>query len=132
MIYPCSWTAEKGFDHALYNKVMAEADYWPFENLRQWILKKMHLMTISTEIYIEILLANDEDWEESIEWRFMPAKVSGYGRNASDAAQLQLGYSNPGYGRSSYHEVCTAHSSKHLCVHSYLLCVSKYLSRFLN
>jgi hypothetical protein len=36
-IYPFLWSREKGFDHAMYSRVMAEADFFMLEDLRDWI-----------------------------------------------------------------------------------------------
>ncbi|PSN61704.1 hypothetical protein BS50DRAFT_638994 [Corynespora cassiicola Philippines] len=42
-IFPLFFTSEKGFDHALYTKLYAEADYFGLDDLCEWIRKRKYI-----------------------------------------------------------------------------------------
>ncbi|KAF2645295.1 hypothetical protein P280DRAFT_116575 [Massarina eburnea CBS 473.64] len=48
-VFPLFWTREKGFDHVLYAKVMAEADFFMLEDLRDWIRGREYMKAVSVE-----------------------------------------------------------------------------------
>lgn len=60
--YPLLWTCEKGFDYVLYNKVMAEADFYMLEELRDWVASKEYENAVKIRHKIEVNPATTEAW----------------------------------------------------------------------
>jgi hypothetical protein len=66
-VYPLLWSWEKGFDFAAYNKLMAEADFFGLDNLKDWIQQKKYLEVVETRLKLQIHPGSlrDYDFEEN-------------------------------------------------------------------
>jgi hypothetical protein len=53
-VYPLLWTREKGFDYMAYNKLMAEADYFGLDELKQWIQQRQFMKAVKTTLKMQI------------------------------------------------------------------------------
>jgi hypothetical protein len=62
-VYPLLWTREKGFDHAMYSRVMAEADFFMLVDLRDWIMKREYMGAVIVTHKTEIKAAWEGAWE---------------------------------------------------------------------
>jgi hypothetical protein len=49
-VYPLLWTKEQGFDYVTYNKLMAEADFFGLDDLKNWILQRKYLKAIKEHV----------------------------------------------------------------------------------
>jgi hypothetical protein len=56
--FPLFWTKEIGFDHALYTKLEAEADYFLLHDLRDWIRNQHYEEAVKT--VVDVIHHHDE------------------------------------------------------------------------
>ncbi|KAF2688161.1 hypothetical protein K458DRAFT_239790, partial [Lentithecium fluviatile CBS 122367] len=53
-VYPLLWDHEKGYDHAMYSRLAAEADFFMVEELRDWIWERRYMEAARVEHKTEI------------------------------------------------------------------------------
>jgi len=53
-VFPLLWTREQGFDYVTYNKLLAEADFFGLDDLKNWIKERKYLKAVKTGIKMEI------------------------------------------------------------------------------
>ncbi|KAF2866267.1 hypothetical protein BDV95DRAFT_584435 [Massariosphaeria phaeospora] len=56
-VFPLLWTREKGFDYVLYTKVLADADFFCLDELRDCIRAEKYRGAVKTEHSVEVLPA---------------------------------------------------------------------------
>jgi hypothetical protein len=56
--FPLFWDRETGFDHMLYLKLQAEADFFCLHDLRDWIRAKKYLNAVKVMVYCKTELAD--------------------------------------------------------------------------
>ncbi|KAF1846519.1 uncharacterized protein K460DRAFT_367277 [Cucurbitaria berberidis CBS 394.84] len=86
--YPLLWTQEKGFDYVGYNKLLAVADFFGLEDLKQWIQKKTYLKAITTYHRVHVGPAYTGNWFDTVPFQIesWPSKDP---RNLSNIEILQ-------------------------------------------
>jgi hypothetical protein len=62
-VYPFLWTRERGFDHVLYSKVMAEADFFMLEDLQDWIRKERYRDAVEVRLEMQMRGARQDQWQ---------------------------------------------------------------------
>jgi hypothetical protein len=118
-VYPLLWTREKGFDHAMYSKVMAEADFYMLEELRDWILEKKYLKAVVVIHKTEMEAAWEGNWvyprRSSIDRALISEEAHGH-VNTIGAESVELvkffPVNVPGDGRYE----CPKRISNHYCI----------------
>jgi len=53
-VFPLLWTREKGFDYVTYNKLMAEADFFGLDDLKDWIRQKKYMKAVKSGYKMEV------------------------------------------------------------------------------
>ena len=65
-IYPILYDSQRGFDHALYQELRIEADYFLIHPLAEWIRQKSYLKTVQQEVSLKEITHDSDDDGETI------------------------------------------------------------------